>query len=238
MVTVRRTLVRSALVLGVGAAVTLPGAVAAGAQQLGADVEPSPSPSVTDYPPPEEPTLTAEIFEPVCDGDVPYLQYRVSATGTTNDTLTMTWINPTGDDVVYADLPLEGRVLWPGAVVDADGNPVDWPGWRLVDGQWVEGDEFDWVRPSVDVSLEVNPTLTLNAPYPPSSPNCSANPPGSVPSPAPNPGGGGGGGGTTTSSNPGGLAVTGADVARFGAVALGLVMVGGAAVVVSRRRRA
>src|ERR671916_137562 len=56
MVTVRRTMVRSALVLGVGAAVTFPGALAAGGQPLGADVEPSPSPSVTDYPPPEEPT--------------------------------------------------------------------------------------------------------------------------------------------------------------------------------------
>ncbi|MCZ2265044.1 peptidase, partial [Isoptericola sp. QY 916] len=157
-------------------------AVAAAAPAL-ADTMPSPSssPSSTDYPPPEVPTLTAQIFQPECDGDVPYLRYAVTATGTENTTVTITWLNPGGDDVVQADLPMSGRVLWPGAVVDASGAPLDWPGWRLENGVWVEGDEFDWVRPSVDVKLEVNPELTMTAAYPPSSPNCATNPPGTVP---------------------------------------------------------
>ena len=124
-----------------------------------------------------EPSIQSIVRLPVCDGDVPYLSYDVRVFGTDADTLTMTWLNPTGDDVVYSDLPLSGKVLWPGAVVDAEGQPLDWPAWRLVDGVWVEGDEFDWVRPSVDVLFQVNPEETVTVAYPPSMPECNANPP-------------------------------------------------------------
>ncbi|MFD6136259.1 LPXTG cell wall anchor domain-containing protein [Isoptericola sp. NPDC060257] len=223
-------------------------AVAAAAPAL-ADTVPSPSssPSSTDYPPPEVPTLTAQIFQPECDGDVPYLRYAVTATGTENTTVTITWLNPGGDDVVQADLPMSGRVLWPGAVVDASGAPLDWPGWRLENGVWVEGDEFDWVRPSVDVKLEVNPELTMTAAYPPSSPSCATNPPGTVPpgepgEPTP--------GTTVPAAVPadgappaaappasGFLPQTGAGVAGLVAAAAALVAAGGVAVGVARRRR-
>jgi hypothetical protein len=230
MATARRTFTRATLAAGVGAGVALALAAPASAaafSSLGAVVSPTPtpsaSPSPSEYEPPEVPSLTAEIFAPVCDGDVPYLEYRVVATGTTSTTVTITWINPSGDDVVYSDLPLEGRVLWPGAVVDEDGNPLDWPGWRFEDGEWVEGDEFDWVRPTVDVHMEVNPELTLTAGYPPSSPNCATNPPGD---PEPDP------------SDPPALAVTGSDVAAIGAVAIGLLAAGGVALGVARRRKA
>jgi len=208
---------------------------------------PSPSASTTEYPQPEEPTLTAQIFQPECDGDVPYLRYAVTATGTENDTVTITWLNPSGDDVVQAGLPLSGRVLWPGAVVDASGAPLDWPGWRFEGGAWVEGDEFDWVRPSVDVKLQVNPELTLTADYPPSSPSCTTDPPGTPTTPPgddPTPG-------TTVpaavpvegappaagSSTPGFLPQTGAGVAGLVAASAALVAVGGVAVAVARRRR-
>jgi len=221
-----------ALLLGVGAALTATPAVAA--------TDPSPSPSSTDYAPPEVPTLTAQIFEPVCDGDVPYLRYAVTATGTPNTTVTITWLNPNGDDVVQSGLPMGGRVLWPGAVVDSAGNPVDWPGWRLENGVWVEGDEFDWVRPSVDVKLQVNPELTLTAAYPPSTPSCATNPPGATPTPTP--------GSTVPGAVPPGAAPpatptstflpqTGAGVAGLVAAAAALVAAGGVAVVAARRRR-
>ena len=135
-----------------------------------------------------EPTLDITILSPVCDGDVPYLSYDVDVTGTPNATVTVTFLHPTdpSQNVVYADLPLSNihvagdastGVLWPGAVVDAAGNPVDWPGWSLVDGVWVEGDEFDWVRPSVAVLFEVNPSQQILVDYPPASPVCNANPP-------------------------------------------------------------
>src|SRR5690606_4391579 len=144
MATAVRTLPRAVTALGLGLAMGVAGASAATADA-------SPSPSVTGYPEPEEPSLTAEMFQPICDGDVPYLLYRLTATGPDSSTATTTWITPSGDDVVLTDQPLSGRVLWPGAVVGADGSPLDWPGWSLVDGEWVEGDEFDWVRPQVDV---------------------------------------------------------------------------------------
>jgi hypothetical protein len=138
---------------------------------------PSPAPSDVQYPPPPEPSLDVSVLQPVCDGDVPYLEYKVVPTGTPNDDVTITWQNPSGPDVVLADLPLEGRVLWPGAEVDADGDPVDWPGWHQeADGTWAEGDEFDWVRPSVDVLFQVNPEATETVSYPPSSPNCTTSP--------------------------------------------------------------
>jgi len=233
---------------GAAVGLLLSGAVAlAAASPALADIDPtsspspSSSPSGTDYPPPEVPTLTAQIFQPECDGDVPYLRYAVTATGTENDTVTITWLNPSGDDVVQSGLPMSGRVLWPGAVVDASGAPLDWPGWRLEGGVWVEGDEFDWVRPSVDVKLEVNPELTMTAAYPPSSPSCATNPPGTVPpeepgEPTP--------GATVPAAVPaaappasGFLPQTGAGVAGLVAAAAALVAAGGVAIGVARRRR-
>lgn len=118
-----------------------------------------------------------EFLTPVCDGDVPWLTYSVSFPGATQATIT--FVNPTGPDYVLTGQPLSGRVLWPGAEIgQATGEPVDWPGWtQLSDGSWIEGDEWDWVRPSVLVRVEVNPTAEATIGYPPASPLCSANPP-------------------------------------------------------------
>jgi len=104
--------------------------------------------------------------------------------GSPNTTVTITWVNPGGADVVQAGLPLQGTVLWPGAVQGANGTALDWPGWRLENGVWVEGDEFDWVRPSVQVHFKVNPEMTETIAYPPSSPDCLTNPPQVQPSPS------------------------------------------------------
>lgn len=119
---------------------------------------------------------------PVCDGDVPYLDYEVLAGNLppgTPELVDITFHHPTDPslDVTYLDLPLTGRVPWAGAVVDGDGDPVDWPGWtRTPDGTWVEGDEFDWVRPEVDVEFSVNPSRVVSVAYPPSSPECATDP--------------------------------------------------------------
>ncbi|ACZ32027.1 LPXTG-motif cell wall anchor domain protein [Xylanimonas cellulosilytica DSM 15894] len=160
-------------------------AAAAGAAALlvtSAGLASAAAPTDVQYPPPPAPTLDVNVLQPICDGDVPYLEYAVTATGTTNDTVTITWQNPAGSDVVLADLPLTGRVLWPGAVVGANGEALDWPGWtQQADGTWVEGDEFDWVRPSVDVLFEVNPEASATVAYPPSSPSCATNPEGVTP---------------------------------------------------------
>ncbi|GAA1994513.1 hypothetical protein GCM10009718_35460 [Isoptericola halotolerans] len=146
-----------------------------------ADTEDDPAESTSGYPEEPEENLQLEILDPICDGDVPYLQYAAVVEGLdpAPETVTITFVNPSGSDYVLADQPLSGRVLWPGAEVDGSGNPVDWPGWSLVDGEWVVGDEWDWVRPSVEVLFEVNPTVSRTVAYPPSSPSCDTNPPGS-----------------------------------------------------------
>lgn len=127
------------------------------------------------------PGLTVDFLTPICDGDVPYLTYSARF-GSATVVQRITFVNPAGPDVSYTNLPLAGRVLWPGAVIDAAGEPLDWPGWtELPDGTWVQGDEFDWVRPSVTVELEINPVTTAVIGYPPSTPQCATNPPPNAP---------------------------------------------------------
>ena len=135
------------------------------------------APTPTPEPTPTPTALHVGVLEPICDNDVPKLRYDITVTGTPNTTVTITWLNPSGPNVVYANQPLSGAVLWPGAVPGANGRGVDWPGWRqLSDGTWVQGDEFDWVRPSVQVLFQVNPEATVTVAYPPSSPSCLTQP--------------------------------------------------------------
>ncbi len=123
-----------------------------------------------------EPTLSIDVAQPVCDGNIPYLQYVVSVQNVEGNptTVDITWINPNGDDVTYLDQPLSGKVLWPGAIPANQPGGPDWPNWTLVNGVWVEGDDgFGWVRPTVTVSFTVNPTNSTVVAYPESSPDCA-----------------------------------------------------------------
>ncbi len=103
----------------------------------------------------------------VCRGNAPWLDYAVEPQGTPNTTVTLVWGDPSGPhSFTQANLPLTGSVLWPGAVVDSQNNATDWPGWRLVDGQWVQGDDWNWVRPTVPVTFQVDPAATVTVTYP------------------------------------------------------------------------
>ncbi|MBF0689099.1 MAG: LPXTG cell wall anchor domain-containing protein [Cellulomonas sp.] len=176
------------------------------------------------------------ILTPVCDNDVPKLRYAVTPVGTDRTSVTIAFVNPGGDDVVYADQPLSGTVLWPGAVVGADGKGADWPGWRLEGGTWVEGDEFDWVRPSVEVTFEVNPSASAVVAYPPSSPVCLTGPersdvlvagpdaPAAAAAPA--------------AERAEVLSATGSTAGPLALIASGLVLAGVGGVLAARRRRA
>jgi len=187
------------------------------------------APDADTYLPPRACELHVLHKQPVCDNDVPRLAYEVEAIGTPNTTVTVTFVNPHGDDYVVRDLPLSGSVPWPGAVVK-DGKGVDWPGWRqLADGTWVEGDEFDWVRPDVEVLFEVNPSATVTVAYPPSSPQCLTGPPGSAVL-ADEPG-------TPTSGGSAPLAATGSNALPIALAGAGLLVVGVLVLLVSRRRR-
>jgi hypothetical protein len=176
--------------------------------------------------------LTVKSVTPICDNDVPKLRYEVLPEGTSKTTVTITWVNSSGANVVYADQPLSGTVLWPGAVAGADGKGIDWPGWtKQADGTWVEGDEFNWVRPTVQVLFKVNPETTATVAYPPSSPVCLTDPSRSdVLAAEPN---------VVTTVRSDVLSATGSNVAPVLLLAGGLVVVGAGVlggIAVARRR--
>jgi len=183
----------------------------------------------SDYPPtPPECTTTTtttpsdlvvNVLSPVCEHDVPYLTYSVSAPGIAATTATVTFINPTGANYVVSGVPLQGRILWPGAVVNAAGEPTDWPGWTLAaDGTWVPGDEWNWAREPLTVLIEVNPSASATVSYPPATPLCTAGP-------------------RTPPGDPPTLPATGSDTTvPLAAAAIGTVVLGAALTIAARRR--
>lgn len=118
---------------------------------------------------------------------------------------------------------LSGEQLWPGAAVDANGDPIAWPGWRhLPTGQWILDPTapFYDLRDTAVVEVRMNPSTDSIQAYPPASPDCNATPPGFNPPPP-------------------GMASTGVDSAPLLWGALGLVIVGGmlfGAYLIRRRR--
>ncbi|WP_217616620.1 LPXTG cell wall anchor domain-containing protein [Cellulomonas sp. GbtcB1] len=128
------------------------------------------------YAPPTRCELGIARAEAVCLASAPALSYAVEPVGTSSTTVTITWHNPGGEDLVQSGLPLSGQVYWPGTVV-VDGVVVDWPGWtQLPDGSWTEHDAYDYTRPQIEVTFEVNPSASTVVSYPPASAVC-ANPP-------------------------------------------------------------
>jgi hypothetical protein len=115
---------------------------------------------------PEELDLAAVGAE--CFNDIPYLKYAIDYPA--GQSATITFLNPTGADIVYEDVALSGAVLWPGA----SETPPDWPGWILQDGVWVAADDgFLWARGDIEVLFEVNPSAVLTVSYPQSSEACA-----------------------------------------------------------------
>jgi hypothetical protein len=116
--------------------------------------------------------------ETVCRGNVPWLDYVLDAQGTPNKTASLVWGNENGKHYTMSDLPLSGSVMWPGTVVDAQGEAIDWPGWTLdPDGvTWHQGDEWSWLRPDVPITFHVNPSATLTAYYPEATAPCAGPP--------------------------------------------------------------
>ena len=117
--------------------------------------------------------LTVATAAPVCVDNVPKLTYAVTVEGSDKTLVTITFVNPSGDSVVYADQPLSGTVLWPGAVVGANGKGSDWPGWtKKADGTWAQGDAFSWAAQQVQVHFKVNPEATATVTYPAAGTAC------------------------------------------------------------------
>ena len=69
------------------------------------------------------------------------------------------------------------RFVYPGAQVDAAGNPLDWPGWVFDGDEWVVDPTDAFLREGMTVFVEVNPTASDTVSYPPATPLCTADPP-------------------------------------------------------------
>ncbi|WP_316634170.1 gliding motility-associated C-terminal domain-containing protein [uncultured Flavobacterium sp.] len=121
-------------------------------------------------------TITANSY---CSNNVPYVSYNVVPDNfTPNNLLTIRWIDSANNVVAtQTNLPLSGNILWPGAVIDNNGNGLDWPGWLLTNGQWTEGaDGFEKTKPSVTMEFSVNSTVNVVVNYPVATATCNAKP--------------------------------------------------------------
>ncbi|WJS94590.1 Ig-like domain-containing protein [Flavobacterium johnsoniae] len=121
-------------------------------------------------------TITAESY---CLNNAPYVSYNVKADNfTPTGLLTINWIDSANRIVAtQTNMPLSGNVLWPGATVNANNMPTDWPGWILTNGQWIEGnDGFELTRPAVTMQFTLNPTQSVVVNYPAAVLGCNAKP--------------------------------------------------------------
>ena len=180
----------------------------------------------------------------VCRDSLPFLDYDIGALGFTPTVATLNWFspavwnggNPTGPPSAVSTIPVDqltGSLLWPGAAVDAAGNPTDWPGWTLQpNGTWVEDPNAPGadLRPATIVQVVVNPSVAATEAYPPTTPVCDPNPPPpgppSPPTPPDDPGTGGSGTGDPASGGRGRLPVTGADLTWLALAGAGLLVAG------------
>ena len=134
---------------------------------------------------------------------------------------------------------ITGEQLWPGAAVDADGDPVAWPGWtQQGDGTWVldPSAPFYELRGETVVEVRVNPSTGSTLVYPPATPDCDANPPSVTPPTTPAPPVTVTGGGAAVGQGAWYLPRTGPELGVTVLLGAGLLVLG-AMLVASRRRR-
>ncbi|MBE8726522.1 gliding motility-associated C-terminal domain-containing protein, partial [Flavobacterium hungaricum] len=126
----------------------------------------------------EAPVMTVTAAA-ICVNDVPYLDYVITPVNfTPANGVSISWANAANTVITtMSDLPLSGRVLWPGAVVDENGKGIDWPGWVFENNKWIQAaDGFEGLRPTANVTISLNPSQTITVNYPPSDPYCTARP--------------------------------------------------------------
>jgi gliding motility-associated-like protein len=126
----------------------------------------------------EKPIMEVSAKE-ICINDIPYLTYSVKPINFTSDNvLTIEWSDSNNNTIsTMTNMPLNGQVLWPGAVVDQNGNGMDWPGWVFTNNQWIEtADGFEGLRPKATLTFTLNPTHKIEVNYPPADPYCTSRP--------------------------------------------------------------
>ena len=121
--------------------------------------------------------LLQVVATPVCVGKVPYVDYTLTQVGAgTPSSLQIEWQKISGQTVSTLNgLPLTGRVLWPGAAVDANGTPTEWPGW-MFDGNFYRS-VADGLRPDIRMIFTAAGARTVVVSYPTGTGASDCNPP-------------------------------------------------------------
>jgi len=163
--------------VAVAGVLMLGGAPAAFAQGAGADD--------SNYTPrtPTQPGLAGSTATSECNGDVPWITFRVvmadpdgvARSHEAKLVLTDGTHTYTRDLGPLVNNTLSGRTLWPGAKVDSRGAGIAWPGWEVVGGvQTQTGGNFGWTRGRITATLTVNPELVVPLSYPVATSGCAA----------------------------------------------------------------
>lgn len=179
---------------------------------------------------PEGASLSGTAVMPSCEADAPWIRYSIVLDDpdnvATSHTAVLMMSNGTESTTVplgeVVDGHLDGRVLWPGATVDANGRGNGWPGWTFENNAWAPtSGNFAWTRGDISAYVEVNPGMRVALSYPASSPDCLTAPAG------------------MTSAAGTSLPATGGDTAALIplAAAAGALVVGGGALLLTRRAR-
>lgn len=181
-----------------------------------------------------DPTLEVAVATGRCVADAPWIFYDIELTDpdhkSTSTTANLVLTDGTHIETIVlgelVDGKLEGKALWPGASVAADGvTPTGWPGWKLVGTTWVQVDDnFAWTRGDIEATIEVNPTAAVSLVYPQATPECATGPKGS-------------GSGSSPAAAGTGLASTGFAGTTIAIVAGIIVVAGVAFLVIARMRR-
>jgi LPXTG-motif cell wall-anchored protein len=143
----------------------------------------SSSPPSSSTPPTTEPgDLSIAAFSPVCLRDAPYVDVTFGDQPQFDGrTATVTFIDLDGNEIESHTATYQAgatvRFVYPGAEVDENGNPIDWPGWRFDGDDWVIDPTDARLRDGLRVVVEVNPTAVGMVEYPPATPDCDASPP-------------------------------------------------------------
>ncbi|MGC5171056.1 LPXTG cell wall anchor domain-containing protein [Micromonospora sp. DT81.3] len=178
-------------------------------------------------------SLAGTVATSECLGDVPWISFKVSMDDPGDVATSGTAVLVMSDGANSVTVPLgelvddslSGRVLWPGASIDAAGNPTGWPGWAQQDGAWVEtSGNFAWTRGEISAVIVVNPEIGVPLSYPQATPECATGPRGAV---------------AAATEHEAALAMTGTDAAAL-SIALGAAgtLLAGGVLLLARRRSA
>ncbi len=123
-----------------------------------------------------------------CQVGAPWMTYEVNAhnVDTAGKTLTVTWSDSNGTAVKTEEIPLDGgpisgKLLWPGAEVNAEGVGTMWPGWRAaLPGETPEFENLVLdptlpeyaLRADTEVTFSINPSASVVVTYPEATAEC------------------------------------------------------------------